>query len=83
MVLPEYAKTSNLYYAAVNLIKGRISTTNSRTAAIVSSSSTITQAEKKCEEGLKFISGDNIYVRHDIAKPDLINKRIRNMEELR
>ncbi len=83
VVLPEYAKTSNLYYAAVNLIKGRISTTNSRTAAIVSSSSTITQAEKKCEEGLKFISGDNIYVRHDIAKPDLINKRIRNMEELR
>ena len=83
MVDPEYSKTSSLYYAAVNLRGGELFATSSRTAAIVSSSSTIAQAEEMCEEGLKFISGDNIYVRHDIAKPDLINKRIKNMEEIR
>jgi len=83
VVDPEYSKTSSLYYAAVNLRGGELFVTSSRTAAIVSSSSTIAQAEEMCEEGLKFISGDNIYVRHDIAKPDLINKRIKNMEEIR
>ena len=28
---------------------------------------------------LEYISGDNIYVRHDIAKPDLINKKIQGV----
>ena len=79
----KYSKTSSLYYAAVNLIRDKLSVTSSRTAAIVSTSSTINKAEKKCEKGLKFISGDNLYVRHDIAKPDLINKRINNMEVIR
>ena len=83
IVNPGYAQTSSLYYAAVNQIDGQITTTSSRAAAIVSSSSTLAEAEKKCEKGLKFITGDNIYVRHDIAKPNLINKRIENMEKIR
>jgi len=33
--------------------------------------------------GLNFISGDNLYVRHDIAKEALIKKRIENMEIIR
>jgi len=75
---------SNLYYAAVNLDdSGKISTTSSRAGAVVSTSSTIASAEEKCEKGLEYISGKNLFVRHDIAKPDLIEKRIENMENIR
>lgn len=80
---PRYSRTSNLYYAAVNFFDGKIATTSSRTAALVSCATTVKKAEEMCEEALEYISGDNIYVRHDIAKPDLINKKIRNMERIR
>ena len=79
----QFSETSDLYYAAVNLVDGKISTTSSRAAALVSCAGTIGEAEEKCETALNFISGDNIYVRHDIAKLDLINKRIKNMEMIR
>ena len=79
-----YRNYSNLYYAAVNMDKnGIISTTSSRAAALVSSGKTIYEAEEKCEKGLKYISGNNLFTRHDIAKPDLIQKRITNMEAIR
>ena len=79
-----YKNYSNLYYAAVNMDEnGIISTTSSRAAAIVSSGKTISEAEEKCEKGLEYISGDNLFTRHDIAKPDLIRKRITNMETIR
>ena len=75
---------SNFYYAAVNLDKnGNISTTSSRAGAMVSTSLTISSAEEKCEEGLEYVSGNNLFVRHDIAKPHLIKKRIKNMENTR
>ena len=80
---PGYAQTASLYYAAVNQLDEQIPTTGSRAAALVSSSSTIAKAEEKCESGLNFISGDNLYVRHDIAKEGLIKKRIINMEKIR
>ena len=83
IVNPDYARTASLYYAAVNQINGQITTTSSRAAAIVSSSLTLVEAEKNCEMGLQCITGDNIYIRHDIAKSDLINKRIKNMERIR
>ena len=69
--------------AAAILLDGKIVTTSSRAAALVSCADTIKKAEEKCEKALTYISGDNIYVRHDIAKPDLINKRIENMEMIR
>ena len=79
-----YKDYSNLYYAAVNVNeKGIISTTSSRAAAIVSSGGTIKEAEEKCEKGLNYISGNNLFTRHDIGKPELIQKRIANMENLR
>tara|TARA_B100001146_G_scaffold32855_1_gene26232 strand:+ start:438 stop:1748 length:1311 start_codon:yes stop_codon:yes gene_type:complete len=79
-----YRNHSNLYYAAVNMDEnGIISTTSSRAAAIVSSGKTISEAEEKCEKGLEYISGNNLFTRHDIAKPDLIQKRITNMEAIR
>ena len=79
-----YKEFSNLYYAAVNVeASGTISTTSSRAGAVVSTSSTIEAAEKKCEKGLEYITGNNLFVRHDIAKSDLIEKRIENMERIR
>ena len=79
-----YRNHSNLYYAAVNRDENDIiSTTSSRAAAIVSSGKTISDAEEKCEKGLEYISGNNLFTRHDIAKPDLIQKRITNMENIR
>ena len=82
-IIPEYCKSSSLYYAAVNLINDKLAATSSRIAAIVAHSSTIDKAEKKCENGLNFVSGDNIYVRHDIGKSELLEKRIKNMEKIR
>jgi len=79
-----YSKYSDLYYAAVNLNKdGIITTTSSRAAAIVSTGKTIEEAEEKCETGLSFISGKNLFTRHDIGKSELIQKRINHMESLR
>jgi len=79
-----YNEFSNLYYAAVNVeASGEISTTSSRTGAMVSTSSTIGLAEEKCEQGLEYVSGNNLFVRHDIAKSHLIEKRMKNMEEIR
>jgi len=79
-----YKKYSNLYYAAVNLEKdGNISTTSSRAAGIISTGESLSIAESKCEEGLGKISGENLFVRHDIAKDHLIQKRIDNMEAIR
>jgi len=49
----------------------------------VATSSTIEKAEEKCEMGLEYISGDNLFVRHDIAKSHLIEKRLKNMEKIR
>ena len=84
VVNERYKEFSNLYYAAVNVeASGTISTTSSRAGAVVSTSSTIEAAEKKCEKGLEYITGNNLFVRHDIAKSDLIEKRIENMERIR
>ena len=79
-----YRDYSDLYYAAVNLEEtGEVTTTSSRAAAIISTGSNINEAEENCERGISYVSGNNIFVRHDIAKPYLIQKRIDNMEKLR
>ena len=79
-----YEEHGDLYYAAVNLEdNGVIETTSSRAAAVVSSGQNISEAEAKCEKALSHISGNNLYVRNDIAKSHLIEKRIANMESIR
>ena len=84
IVNEDYQIFSSLYYAAVNVNEdGKISTTSSRTAALVSTSDSISDAEEKCEKGLEYISGKNLFVRHDIAKDHLIQKRVKNMEKIR
>ena len=84
VVNESYKNYSNLYYAAVNQdSSGRITTTSSRAAAIVSTGSSIQEAEEKSESGLTHISGKNLFIRHDIGKSDLIQRRIDHMESIR
>ena len=84
IVNDSYRDHSDLYYAAVNINdSGEITTTSSRAAAIVSTGHDIKTAESKCEAGLSHISGNNLFVRHDIAKSHLIDKRIQSMESIR
>jgi len=84
VVNESYKEHGDLYYAAVNLEdSGIIGTTSSRAAAVVSKGKDIAEAERKCEDGLSYISGNNLYVRNDIAKSHLIDKRIKNMESIR
>ena len=79
-----YEEHGDLYYAAVNLEEsGIIETTSSRAAAVVSCGQNINEAEAKCEKALSYISGNNLYVRNDIAKSHLIKKRIATMESIR
>ena len=75
---------AQLYYAAVNLEEdGQISTTTSRSAAIVGKGNDIASAERVAESGLAAIGGNGLYVRHDIATSASISKRISHMENLR
>ena len=75
---------ASIYYAAVNLEENnQISTTTSRSAAVVGKGASIESAEKVTEEGLKAVKGTGLYVRHDIATEASISKRVSHMENLR
>jgi phosphoribosylamine--glycine ligase len=68
--------------AKINAENGMISTTSSRSIAIVGISDEIETAEKIAENAIRYIKGP-VYARHDIGKQDLIMKRVRHMNELR
>jgi len=74
---------AHLFYANVNEENGRILTTSSRSIAVVGLEDTIEQAEEVCEKGLGHIFGDAVYVRHDVGKRELIQKRIDHMKRIR
>lgn len=71
-----------LFYASVNEKNGKIYTTTSRSLAVVGIAEEIEDAEKICEESLKHVKGD-IFIRHDIGKKEMIEKKIRRMEKLK
>ena len=74
---------SKLFYASVNKNDNNIYTTNSRSLAVVGLADTLSDAEKICEKALTNVKGDHIFIRHDIGTPELIEKRVRHMKELR
>jgi phosphoribosylamine--glycine ligase len=74
---------SKLYYASVNKENDFVTTTSSRSLAVVGISDTLTQAENICEEALNFVNGDHIFIRHDIGTSELVEKRVKHMNELR
>jgi len=74
---------SELFYASVNKENDFITTTSSRSLAVVGISDTLSQAENICEEALNYIKGDHIFIRHDIGTSELVKKRVIHMNKLR
>jgi len=72
-----------LFYASVNQEDENVKTTSSRSLAVIGHGETITEAESVCEDALRYIHSDHIYIRHDIGTPDLIKQRIEHMNQLR
>lgn len=73
---------ARLYYASCNAAKGGVTTTTSRTLAVVGVASSIEDANEQAEQALSHVSSDKIYVRHDIGTEDLVRKRVAHMRAL-
>ena len=73
---------AELFYASVNEKDGQIYTTTSRSLAVVGINENIFAAEKIAEQALSHIKG-NVFMRHDIGKKELIDKRIEHMKKLK
>jgi phosphoribosylamine--glycine ligase len=73
---------AELFYASVNKQNDDIYTTSSRSLAVVGIDDNIFEAERIAEKALSHVKG-NVFMRHDIGKRDLIEKRIKHMKELR
>ena len=71
-----------LYYANVNEKDGKIFTTSSRAIGIVGIAPSIGEAERIAERGIGHVSG-RIHVRHDIAKKEMLDAKIRRMDQIR
>ena len=74
---------SKLFYASVNKENDFITTSSSRSLAVVGISDSLNDAENICEKALKHVKGNHIFIRHDIGKKMLVNKRIEHMKKLR
>jgi phosphoribosylamine--glycine ligase len=71
-----------LFYASVDAREDGLYTTTSRSFAVVGVADTIEAAEEQAESALAAAS-DGLRVRHDIGKPDLLQRRIDHVADLR
>ena len=74
---------SQLFYASVNKANDYVLTTTSRSLAVRGISDTLSSAENICEQALNHVEGDHIFIRHDIGTSELVEKRVKHMNELR
>lgn len=74
---------SQLFYASVNKENSFVTTTTSRSLAVVGISKSLNEAEDICEKALEYIKSDHIFIRHDIGKAELIQRRIDHMNKIR
>jgi phosphoribosylamine---glycine ligase len=72
-----------LFYASVNKKDEYILTGSSRSLAVVGISDTLQKAEHICEKALTHITGEHLFIRHDIGTKTLLEKRITHMKEIR
>jgi phosphoribosylamine--glycine ligase len=79
----ESAGEALLYYASVDERDDGIYTTTSRSFAVVGVADSITEAEEIAEDAISAAGEEGLRVRHDIGKPELVQKRIDHMAELR
>lgn len=70
-----------VYYAAVNQKNDQIFTSSSRALGLVAAGETIAEAEEICEKATAYVDGD-LYHRRDVGTAELIQKRIKHMEDL-
>ncbi len=71
-----------LFYSSVYEKDNKIYTTGSRAIAVLGIADTIKEAETKAQLGISALKG-SLYFRRDIGTEELINKRIKHMQELR
>ena len=74
---------ARLFYASVNKKDNQILTGSSRSLAVVGKSDTLDDAERICEDALTYITGDHLFIRHDIGTTQLLQKRLNHMQEIR
>jgi phosphoribosylamine-glycine ligase len=73
---------AKLFYASVNQRNGKLFTTTSRALALLGIANSIEEAEQIAERGSKWVKG-KLFMRHDIGKKELIEKKIKYMLVLR
>ncbi|HEY3421035.1 MAG TPA: phosphoribosylamine--glycine ligase [Methanomassiliicoccales archaeon] len=74
---------ARLYYAMVDDVNGKVLTTSSRAVGVVGVDDSLEKAEQACERALRFVKGEAIYVRHDIGKSNIVQRRKDHMDSLR
>lgn len=74
---------SVVYFANVDQKDGKLVTGTSRSVGVVGKAKTIEEAEEKCEKALTHVKCAHIFMRHDIGKRALVQKRVDHMRELR
>ena len=79
----ESAGDALLFYASVDAREDGIYTTTSRSFAVVGVADSITEAEGIAEEALAVAGEEGLRVRHDIGTPELLQRRIDHMNEIR
>lgn len=72
-----------VFYANVDMKDGRLVTMSSRSVGIVGIADSIERAERNCEDALAFVKSDSVFVRHDIGKRELLQRRVEHMRQLR
>lgn len=71
-----------IYYAAVNQKNNKIYTSSSRAFGLLGIGDSLGEAENICENVTSYVEGD-VYHRKDVGTRELIQKRIKHMEEIR
>ncbi len=79
---PEDAGDALVYYASVEERDGRLYTTTSRAVAVVGRGASISEAEEQASDALSML-GSGLRIRDDVGKPELVERRIEHMKELR
>ncbi|MDR0334501.1 MAG: phosphoribosylamine--glycine ligase [Methanomassiliicoccaceae archaeon] len=71
------------YFANVDIVDDKLVTGTSRSVGVVGIADGIEWAEGNCERALNYVKGDAIFVRHDIGKRELVQKRVDHMNKIR
>jgi phosphoribosylamine--glycine ligase len=74
---------AKLFYASVDKKDKYVLTTSSRSLAVVGIADALSDAEETCEKALKYVKSNHIFIRHDIGTKELLDKRVKHMNEIR